>query len=91
MTQPISPGTAFVIVYLNTQTEPKTVQSVRPSPATGSTTQHDTSPRGTGTSWQAPDVARRAGLGLALHKVESLPAILSEGLLVTDTMLSPAW
>lgn len=42
--------------------------------------QHDASPRGTGTSWQASDVARGAGLGHTLHKVESLLAILAGSL-----------
>lgn len=80
MTQSCSPGTAFVIVYLSTQTEPKKTCAVCQSPAARSTVQHDASPRGTGTSWQASDMARGAGLGLALHKVESVLATLSESL-----------
>lgn len=48
--------------------------------------QHSASPGGT-TSWQTSDVAQGAGLGLTLHRVEPLLAVVSERLWVSDLVL----
>lgn len=48
--------------------------------------QHSASPEGS-TSWQTSDVARRAGLGLALHRVEPPLAVVSERLWVSGLVL----
>lgn len=86
----LSPGTIYVIVYLDTQAEPKHVPSVSHQPRYSSMLQHDASPEGS-TSRQTSDVARRIDLGFTLHKVESLLEVLLESLWVTDTMISPVW
>lgn len=69
-----------------TNIQPEHVPYVSYQPRDSTMQQHSASPGGT-TSWQTSDVARGAGLGLILHSVEPMLAVVSERLWVSDLVL----